>query len=377
MIGRTLLTGLIGLLALTAVPVSLLAVVLVATATTLEGRLIGAVFVLGPPAVVLGLSALLVESRRLGLGALTLGFIAALAFGGSVALAPSGQPSEDAMLRHVWLNGEGFRRFALTNLTPEVDQFTLGAQLVTLADPIIDRVQASRIQTLFQKVYAEQRRNPDAVEVGSVMHLAYGELLGAGPGRGHLYQLRTPDEVRAVVLFVHGSAGPFRSYQHVLAPLTECGIDVVSPTFGFGNWSREGGTETLVETVEWIRSQPRYRDRSIVLAGLSNGGLGASRAAAAMPNEFAAVVYISAVLTASDAAAVARECPPDLPVFVVHGTQDRRIPTKWLMSSAGVLEEAGFEVHTTLVPDEDHFLLFSQAAPILEVIRTAVDASAR
>ena len=47
-------------------------------------------------------------------------------------------------------------------------------------------------------------------------------------------------------------------------------------------------------------------------------------------------------------------------VLVLHGSEDRRIPPKYVEQAISLLARNGVDVESKLYPDEDHFLLFSR-----------------
>lgn len=338
-------------------PVWLMALGLLLSAHTWPGRLAALCFLTAPPGLLLmglrlRLRSLSRVPRGLGPGLLALGL---LCYGAAWALSPDGEAPPEARLRSVWLDDARFRRGALANVVPEIDQFTLGSHLVPYADPYIDGPQAARIRGAFEAVYLELREAPDFLAAGSQMPRAYLDQLG-----GHLYVYDPGGEApRPVILFLHGSAGPFKGYQWVWRSLAEAqGWAVVSPSFGFGHWARPEGVDLVQQTLDWIAAQPELDGERVVLAGLSNGGLGVSRAAAALPGAFEALIYLSPVIEPGQMPAVA--AAHDGPVIVITGDADRRIPLWWVQEAVDALAAAGTEVSLEVAPGEDHFLFFTQ-----------------
>lgn len=118
---------------------------------------------------------------------------------------------------------------------------------------------------------------------------------------------------RDAVIFLHGFAGGFAlpcwQMARAVAPL-----DVVTAcpsTRWTGDWWSSQGEATLRLTVDALRARGASR---IVLAGLSNGGYGASRLAPRMRGTFVGVVLLSGA--AADAGQTG------VPVLLVHGRHD-------------------------------------------------------
>ncbi|MCB9743999.1 MAG: dienelactone hydrolase family protein [Alphaproteobacteria bacterium] len=353
-------------------PMWLMALGLLACAHTWGGRLAALCFLTAPVGLmILGMQPLLPSLRgrgwtSAGAGLLGLGLVA---YGGAWALAPDGEALEGSAIRSVWLDGAHFRRGALANVVPEVDQFTLGSHLIQYVDRHVDGPQAARIRASFEAIYLEMREDPGFVVLGSQMPRAYLDRLG-----GHLYVYDPGgDAPRPVILFLHGSAGPFKGYQWVWRELAEAeGWAVVSPSYGFGHWFRDDGMDVVAQTLAWIEAQPELDGQRVVLAGLSNGGFGVTRAAAGLPGAFEAVVYLSPVIEPERMAEVAEGHHG--PIRVLTGDADRRIPVGWVRQAVDALEAAGAEVRLDEAPGQDHFLFFTDRRWCLERVSAALRA---
>ena len=280
------------------------------------------------------------------------------------AWAPKESP-ENHELMSVYPSGTRLPTTSPAWIVSEIDQFSLGCRIVPFVDPFVDAEQAVAIQRYFSAVYLEGRRRKAFQDVGSVMPRAYAELFG-GTFTDEHYYLQLPDsqqggEAVPVVLFLHGSGGNFKGYQTVWrAWANRSGFAVLSPSFGFGNWNRAEAEPLFERMMEWIDTDPRLDGRRIILAGLSNGGLGVSRLAERFPDRFEQVWYLSPVLRAS---AVRRLTPiwkrSGTPVQILTGGTDRRIPVEFIEDHERSLRHAGVNVNLVVVPAADHFLFFS------------------
>ncbi|MCB9763505.1 MAG: hypothetical protein H6739_27305 [Alphaproteobacteria bacterium] len=374
---RALYAGAVVLAAHAAVFVWGMAALLLAVAETPGGRLAALCFLCLPPGVMLVLLRPLLPSartRRWTVASAVLVAGAAGAYGLAWAQAPRGEAPAGAPLQSVWLDGDRFRPWALANVVPEIDQFTLGSYLVPFLDPYIDGAQAARIRETFQHIYRPMRQDPAFVALGSGMPMAYSDLPGLPRDRGHLYvytPASRPEGALPVVLFLHGSAGPFKGYQWVWAELAEAeGWAVVSPSFGFGHWGDPAGVDTVRRALDYIAANPRLDADRVVLAGLSNGGLGVTRAAAGIPGAFQGLVYLSPVIEAGWMPDVARAHRG--PVTVITGADDRRVPLSWVRGAVEVLEAQGADVRLEVAPGEDHFLFFSDPGWCRERVGEAI-----
>jgi pimeloyl-ACP methyl ester carboxylesterase len=136
---------------------------------------------------------------------------------------------------------------------------------------------------------------------------------------------RTPE---TAVVLLHGYAGNFAVYcwqlsraANAISALTVC------PSVGpIGDWWSPQGEETLERTLAWLE---RRGIRRVYLAGLSNGGLGASVLASRVSHpgiELTGLVLISG--------ASSRAPAPRIPTLIVQGRHDSMMPTSLMRAFA-------------------------------------------
>jgi pimeloyl-ACP methyl ester carboxylesterase len=121
------------------------------------------------------------------------------------------------------------------------------------------------------------------------------------------------EKATTAVVFLHGYAGNFLLPCWQVSQAVK-GLDVLTacPSTDFvGRWDTEQGEETVRDVVKVLHARGVTK---IVLAGLSNGGYGASMLAPRFTSTFAGYVFISGV---DDEAASA-----DAPVLLIHGRSD-------------------------------------------------------
>jgi pimeloyl-ACP methyl ester carboxylesterase len=117
----------------------------------------------------------------------------------------------------------------------------------------------------------------------------------------------------SAVLFLHGYAGGFDlpCWQVASAVARSGAVTACPSTRWVGDWWSPEGEAIVRRTVDMLRARGVAR---IVLAGLSNGGYGASRIAPRMKGVFAGLVLVSGA--AADAP------PAGIPTLLLHGTHD-------------------------------------------------------
>jgi pimeloyl-ACP methyl ester carboxylesterase len=168
---------------------------------------------------------------------------------------------------------------------------------------------------------------------------------------------KTPD---TAVVSLHGFAGNFAVYcwqlsraARAISALTVC------PSVGpLGDWWSPQGEKTLEHTLTWLE---RRGIRRVYLAGLSNGGVGASVLAERLAHsklEFRGLVLISG---ASRVAAT-----PRVPVLLVQGRHDSMFPARRMRAFA---ERTG-KLATYFEVDSGHFAFLDHADECERAIAT-------
>jgi predicted esterase len=346
-------------------PPGLVAATLLLSASTWAGRLSAVVALAG-----LGM---LVSHQRARVVCAALGVCAALAV---VALAPSGATPAGATVKRVLLDGGAFSRWSPTNLVPEVDQLTLATHFVWMVDPILDRRGAARLRAAIRATYATVERDPGMRALGSAMDDA---LLDAD--RGRLFVCTPPHaagEQLPAVIFLHGSAGSWKGYFALWCDLARRERFVlVQPSFGFGDWHRPGGLEAIEAARVYALAHESVAPSRVFLAGLSNGGRGLTRVMATAAPAYRGLIAISAVLEPAVLASPEVSARwRGVPVLVLHGGRDDRIPTDYLDEGVTALREAGLHLRVEVTPDEDHFLIFTRPRETFDRIGSWIAANA-
>ncbi|MCC7385366.1 MAG: prolyl oligopeptidase family serine peptidase [Deltaproteobacteria bacterium] len=358
------------------------AVALVLWAVTWGGKLVG-VSILALLALPLFFARWIVApTPRAARAMVLLTGVGAIALLAAAAVAPPGRSSPGARITsHSAVEPASWLR-TLLRPVPEIDQVAIGTHLVPFLDPIIDRAAARRIAALTMPIYLEMEADPGVRDLGSVLPDAYADLFGYTDDRGHLYQVlpgptstatstaNATSTATEALIFLHGSAGNFKSYAWVLAELAESRrMVIVCPSFGFGNWGRPGGLEAVERARNYVVQQLGIDPSRIYLAGLSNGGVGVSLAAAHHPDWYRGLVLISPVMESS---ALRSERFVEgwrgRSVLILEGASDDRVEEPYVTGTVRQLKRAGIRVRYELVPGEDHFLFFSRRTQSIATI---------
>lgn len=157
------------------------------------------------------------------------------------------------------------------------------------------------------------------------------------------------------IIFLHGYGGNFTLQCWLIAKAANL-IDTMTlcpSTDPSGQWWQEQGTAILQESIDYLHQRGI---KHIYLAGLSNGGIGASRLAHRFKDDLSGLILISGADPNAEITG--------LPVLVIHGLSDERIPATIAQEFA-----TASAPNSAYMPfPGDHFLLLKEAPQIEEVI---------
>ncbi|AKF03654.1 alpha/beta fold hydrolase [Sandaracinus amylolyticus] len=198
-------------------------------------------------------------------------------------------------------------------------------------------------------VYEELEASDGAVTSTPFLSTVLGEQRAS---RFDAFVHEVPASTRWVV-FLHGYGGSFASYCWIVARAAErAGWSTVCPATSFStHWESGHGPAIARRTLDFARARGAT---TIVLAGLSNGGVGATRLAREL--EIDGLVAISGL---DDHA-----MPIAKPTLVWHGTRDERFPIELARAWAGRAGARMIEV------DGDHFALVEQREDFSRALET-------
>ncbi len=313
----------------------------------------GILYVLAMGAMVIGLTTMPLEGRpRRRPRGLTRGGLAAIGVVAFLRCFTAGSGTSLAIS-----DGDGGSSRLVDRVVDEADVAVAGTRVLTASGLLTDdaRVLPSAMRAAYDDMRKEQGDAPSPV---------LATYLGLQrPGAFDLLLVEPPSGVPArddaAVVFLHGYAGNFAlpcwQMARAVAPL---GVVTACPsTRWVGDWWSPEGEATLRRTVDVLRARGK---QTIVLAGLSNGGYGASRLAPRMKGAFAGVIVISGA--APDAGA------PGVPTLAIHGAHD---------AMAGIEEARAYAAKTSgrlVVLDAGHFAMLVRAEESDRAVREFVEA---
>jgi pimeloyl-ACP methyl ester carboxylesterase len=275
------------------------------------------------------------------------------------------------------INGKSVR---YTEYVPEIDQLKLTATFIT-GVPIVSRARANRIRSVVLELTRSIENDPTARDLGSVAGLAAAELFDRPFDRGHYYAYvpqSEPGETLPAIVFLHGNAGNYKIMPWVWRTFAEKNrYIIICPTFGFGFWN-EGGTEAVERARIDACARFAIDVNRIYLGGISDGGKGTTRSAAAHPENYRGLIYISPTMLLNELSAPAFVAAwKDRPIFIAQGDADWNVPKKTVDPAVELLKRQGSRTTYDVYPGEDHFLFFARRDVLLETIHRWIDANER
>jgi len=226
-------------------------------------------------------------------------------------------------------------------------------------------------EALFHFVGGTSEREHE--NIAQALHEAYSDMrneLGIFPSPvlGTYLNLQTPNAYDVLVIepevnhhadvgviFLHGFMGNVTAQcWEVAQAVGQFGAVTVCPSTEWqGRWWEPQGEQILRSTFDYLRKRGIHK---IYLGGFSNGGFGISRLVSKLKSEdeLSGLIFIDGI---SDGAAI-RDL--GLPVLIVQGTQDERMPALEARRIAEIIGSLGTYVEIY----SDHFLIMKQPKPV-------------
>ncbi len=269
--------------------------------------------------------------------------------------------------------GWHYDRYSVGSLLPETDQIHLGYAVAVAFDPFFTRQQRRDLAAMTDSMYAEMGADADFTAVGSALPSIYRELCFKEFRDGHYFHYIPAGVDRTkptpALVFLHGSGGNFKTYTWLLSKIAdELGITVIAPSFGMGNWERQGGYEAITRAIAEAGKHAAIDPDQIHLMGLSNGGKGLCLAESTDGLKFRSLIFLSSVFHSRlRPAELAARLQPRR-VLILSGGSDDRVPWEYVSGYAEKLKAGGLDVTSRRFEGEDHFLFFRQRAEVLKLV---------
>ncbi len=308
--------------------------------------------------------------------AAALGGLAGMAFSSVVAVvtfavvvftSPRFRSDASPGFASVFLGPTWLYRWQL-GLVAEEDALWLGAWLVSRCDPRMTRADARQLRAGVRELLDEIADVPEYRLLPPAWPFAvWGKALS--PDHGHFLAYVPPvadGERLGLLVALHGHGGNAVLWLHSWRDFAdEHRFAVVCPSFGYGNWEHPDSPTAVDRCVEYAVAHHPVDAGRVVLAGLSQGGCGVGRAAAAFPGRFAGLVFLSATM---EPAVLGGEGLAGAKVFVAFGGRDVNVKPATVERGIAALRTGGADVTEHRDPAGDHFLFFEKRTEIQQRI---------
>ena len=257
-------------------------------------------------------------------------------------------------------------------LPPEDDAIWLGAWLISRLDPWMNRAEAQLLRDGVREFLDEMQDFPEYQQLAPALGLTiWGRTFR--PDHGHFFTYipdHEPSERLGVLIALHGHGGNARMWLHVWRRFADTHrFVIVCPSFGYGNWEHPESHNTVDQCLNFVGNHYPVNLNRVFLAGISQGGAGVSRAAAAFPDRFAGLIYLSPTMEPNVLNSPGFvEGGKGRPVFVAQGGRDHNVKPSNVTTAVKLMQDHGANVTYHLDPDADHFLFFAQLDAIQQRI---------
>ena len=359
-----------GLWTLLSLPFWLGAVALLAVSTTTESRLFAIALICLLP-VPLNFLHWRKTSRRI--------VTVLLVLTGGTALflcaqkAPLHTDDPQAPARMIFRDGNSHSRYSPVNLIPEIDQHILRSYLSSLIDPNLSWTRAAELRNDLRGIFAAREKDRDLAPLPTVLGPAYLEAAGFKPGPGPLFVYIPATEETSTLpalVFLHDRMGNSQGYWAVWKKIAETHrYAIVAPSFGSGNWARDGGLEAIEQARRFCVDDPRIDGNRLILAGLSHGATGVTRGGRATPDKWQGLLLLSPVIERDIIESEEfRDGWGGRKALVITGEQDKQTPPGHIRRAVSSLDEIKMEVTTHYLPGGHHFLFLSEQEQVSKLI---------
>ena len=145
---------------------------------------------------------------------------------------------------------------------------------------------------------------------------------------------------------------------------------IVAPTFATGKWSQERGREAIAQARDFCIQHPDIDEERLVLAGISEAGIGVLHEAAVAPREWEKLLLISPFIEQQTI-----NSQPfidgwrDRKAMIITGEQDTSASGKSIRAAQATMESFKMRLTTHYLPSDDPFLFLSEWSSLQKLIQ--------
>jgi len=258
---------------------------------------------------------------------------------------------------------------AVFGVVPEGDLASLGVKGSRLFNAW-PAEQMDEIHPLLRKEYDAMRRDPAFAHVGNAAAAGYmsesGHRFFRYLPRGYSIKRKWP-----LLVFLHGGGGNLALSSWLWSPFADArGFVILCPTWGNGRWETREGTQAALDALDDTVRSCAIDEERVLLAGYSNGAIGGWAVLKTRPQAFCGFVSLSGVKGPGWDSPSVR----DVPVLLLHGSEDAAIPIGESRRLCESLQRAERNVELVEFPGDDHFLLLRSSPRVHETVWTWMQA---
>ncbi|HCQ37638.1 MAG TPA: hypothetical protein DIV39_00660 [Verrucomicrobiales bacterium] len=176
---------------------------------------------------------------------------------------------------------------------------------------------------------------------------------------------------KVAIVLLHGSLGNFQGSWLLWKKLAEStGVAIVAPTFATGQWSQEGGRAAIAEAREFCIQHRAIDENRLVLAGISEAGIGVLREAAAAPQGWDKLLLISPVIEQE----IINSKPfidgwRNREAMIITSERNTLGPGRSIREAQASMESLGIRLSTHYLPSSEPFLFLSDWTSFQKLIQ--------
>ena len=287
--------------------------------------------------------------------------------------APGTQEDATRLVHHENFSG----LFGIANLVAEVDQFALRSYVMAATNPDFSWQRASDLRRITNDLYRDLSLDPQLSSLPSLLGSTYREMLGLKSSPGSLFTYipsssssGEPGKKIAIVL-LHGSLGNFQGSWLLWKKLADStGVAIVAPTFATGKWSQERGRAAIAQAREFCIQHPDIDEEKLVLAGISEAGIGVLHEAAVAPHEWEKLLLISPFIEQQTInSQLFIDGWRDRKAMIITGELDTSASGKSIRAAQATMESFEMRLTTHYLPSGDPFLFLSEWSSVQKLIQ--------
>lgn len=145
--------------------------------------------------------------------------------------------------------------------------------------------------------------------------------------------------------------------------LRELGAIIVAPDCTGSDWTQSNSEQDVIDLLDHIEATYNIDPSKTLITGYSMGGIGTWYLAARHQERFAAALPMAATPPSS-----AIDTAWDIPIYVIHGSQDELFPLEVTETAIGQMETRDVSVELVVMDGVSHYETLRFVEPLKEAV---------